>query len=278
MTARVPDRLLAARPRRPAHRRSGRRWAAVALLCGLAFGGAVSGFGGLPEIARAQGSDICAAPAELTTDDSRLPFAAAAIRRDPARLRVLVVGTSSTLGAGASAPEATYPVRLEEELRRKLPRVEVKVSTRGGRGVTGVQMLDLIAAELATNPADLVVWQSGTVDAVSNVDPDSFTRTLETGIQQIRGRGADVVLMDMQFSRFVRANIDYAPFLRAFHRVAAQEDVILFRRFAIMRHWAESEQIDLEKARRSERERVVDQVHACIARLLGGMIVRGLRP
>ncbi|MCC7427876.1 MAG: SGNH/GDSL hydrolase family protein [Alphaproteobacteria bacterium] len=245
---------------------------ARAALCALALLAGV----GASTPALAQNGDICAVPGELTSDDSPLPLASAALQRDN-RLRVLVVGTASALGAGASAPEAAYPARLEAELRRRLPRAEVKVAARGGRGLQAEQMLELIDAEVATNPVDLVIWQSGTVDAVSNVDPDQFANALSTGILRLRVRGADTMLMDMQFSRFVRANVDYAPYLRAFRRVATQEDVIVFRRFDLMRHWAESEQIDLERARRSERERIVDQVHGCMARLLADMIQRGLR-
>ena len=51
----------------------------------------------------------------------------------------------------------------------------------------------------AAKPA-LVVWQTGTVDAMQSVDPDQFSAALDQGINIARSAGADVVLVNAQYS------------------------------------------------------------------------------
>ena len=44
--------------------------------------------------------------------------------RDHRTLKVLAIGSSSTLGGGSSSPAASYPARLEDELERLTPGVD----------------------------------------------------------------------------------------------------------------------------------------------------------
>src|SRR6266851_3701079 len=45
----------------------------------------------------------------------------------------------------------------------------------------------------------LVIWQTGTVDAMRGVDPDDFRATLDKGVEALQANGADVVFMNMQY-------------------------------------------------------------------------------
>src|SRR6516225_1324517 len=49
-------------------------------------------------------------------------------------LTVVAIGSSSTAGAGASSPDATYPSRLAVELRARFPSREITVLNRGVNG------------------------------------------------------------------------------------------------------------------------------------------------
>ena len=70
------------------------------------------------------------------------------------------------------------------------------------------------AKEVLPLEPKLVVWETGTVDAVRGADLDAFRETLETGLVDLRP-ATDVVLMDTQFSRRTNAMIDFAPYERA---------------------------------------------------------------
>ena len=62
----------------------------------------------------------CGAPLSLATIEPALTHAATKIERGD-KLTIVAVGSSSTSGTGASAPNLTYPARLEAELRQRFP-------------------------------------------------------------------------------------------------------------------------------------------------------------
>ena len=131
---------------------------------------------------------------------------------------------------------------------------------------------------VALGPTVAVVWQTGTVDAVRGVDPDAFFDTLTAGIDAASDAGADVMLMDMQFSRFGRATVNYGPYREAMEGVVAgSERAWLFPRYELMRHWAEAGQIDLEQVPRSAWIAEADMLHACLGKALAAAIAQGLR-
>jgi hypothetical protein len=221
--------------------------------------------------------DKCAAPSEFTVAGGALPATAAALRGRKA-LRVLVVGTGSSTNGGTSGQGGSYPQRLEKELAIAFPGTTITVQTRGGRGLTASDMLPMVSEGLAEFRPDLVVWQSGTVDAVRGLDPDGFGATIATGVEKALRRGADVVLMDMQFSRFSRATLNYGPFRHAMETTAAASPgVVMFQRYELMRFWAAAGQIDLERAPRPEWQNAADLLHACIARTLAELVRDGVR-
>ncbi|WP_291295710.1 hypothetical protein [Elioraea sp.] len=221
--------------------------------------------------------DRCAAPAEFTVASGALPATAAAVR-NRRTLRVLVVGTGSSTNGGTSGQGSSYPQRLEKELASAFPGITATVQTRGGRGLTAADMLPMVIEGLAEFRPDLLVWQSGTVDAVRGLDPDGYGATVASGIEKAVRRGADAVVMDMQFSRFSRATLNYGPFRHALETAAAATPgAAMFQRYELMRFWAAAGQIDLERAPRPEWQSAADQLHACIARKLAELIRDGVR-
>jgi lysophospholipase L1-like esterase len=223
-----------------------------------------------------RGSDPCEAPADLAGPIEPLRHAARAVATRKA-LRVLVVGSASSTLGGTSAPQAAYPQRLEADLRARLPQVDVTVQTRGGRGLAASDLAALMEAALPEFHPDLVVWQTGTVDAVNGVDPDEFAAVLRAGADKVAAAAIDLILMDQQFSRLARATLNYTPYRQAIEAVANAGDAMLLRRYDLMKYWAESGQIDLERAPRRDWQRTADTLHACIAKVLAGTIVKGMR-
>lgn len=221
-------------------------------------------------------ADACDAPAEIAATTGPLRFAARAVTQRRA-LRVLVVGSASTTQGGTSTPAAAYPARLEEALRAAFPSVEVTVQTRGGRGLSNADLALLMDAGINQFRPDLVVWQTGTVDAVAGTDPDEFAATLRGGAERAAAARADMILMDPQFTRVGRATLNYAPYRQAMEALAYSTDVLLVRRYDLMKHWSETGQIDLERAPRRDWPRLADQLHGCLAGVLARSITQGVR-
>src|ERR1700731_3178568 len=70
------------------------------------------------------------APPAVSVIDAALDRSAARIDRGQP-LAIVVMGSSSTKGTGASSPAMSYPSRLEAELRDHFPGVEIRVLNRG---------------------------------------------------------------------------------------------------------------------------------------------------
>ena len=131
-------------------------------------------------------------------------------------------------GAQAAAPavlqspsERAFPLQMAKQLKKQVPGLEVDVTVRGGRGLLASEMLDLLRHELAAKHYDLVIWQTGTVEAVRNLPPGEFGQTLSDGAQAVRDAGADLVLVDPQYSRFLQTNSNLDPYFQALQQVAA---------------------------------------------------------
>jgi hypothetical protein len=130
----------------------------------------------------------------------------------------------------------------------------------------------MLREELARKPADLVLWQTGTVEAARGLEVDEMVEALHGGLDQVKAASADAVLIDPQFSRFLRANANVDAYREALRLVAAAHGVPLFRRYEVMRHWAEADTVDLERAPRNERTAVTDRLNDCLARAIAMLL------
>ena len=216
----------------------------------------------------------CGAPAELLEASAALPATARA--GTAGSLRILVVGSASVLGPGTSGPAAAWPARLEALIRARVPNLKLEVVTRGARGLTTADTAAIIAAEIARAPPNLVLWQAGTAEAVRNLDIDEMVAALNLGLGKIVSAGADAVLMDHQFSRFIRANANVDAYRDALRLVAAAHGVPVLRRWDLMRGWADADQIDLERAARNDRTAVTDRLNDCLAQAMQTLLRDGV--
>ena len=115
------------------------------------------------------------------------------------------------------------------------------------------------------------------MEAVRGTDVEEFRQTVQTGIDKLRTAGAEVVLMNMQFSRPTDAVIRFEPYLLAMRQLADDNDVPLFHRHGIMRHWAESGMLDLRSAGDDEKGReLAAKLYGCIGRALADFVTRGM--
>lgn len=212
----------------------------------------------------------CAVPDNLLFVDSSLQRVAAAVGKQR-QLNVAVFGTGSSTLAGADGPNLAYPARLGAALNQRLMNVAVRVTTRTKAGQTADTMRRDIKALLVDEKPDLVVWQTGTVDAIRRVELDDFRAALEAGVDALHGGGADAILMNMQYSPRTESMIAVGPYVDEMRAVAQQRDVPLFDRFAIMRHWADEGAFDFNAAGRDIG--LAQRVHDCLGRAISSLVI-----
>ncbi len=215
----------------------------------------------------------CKAAQPLLEVNFPLPRVAKAIATH--RLSVLVVGAGSSALPGPAGAKLAYPARLQFALSEALPGVAVTVATDVKPRRTAAAMLRAMPKALAARP-QLVIWQTGTVDAMQAVNTDNFSNTLDAGIALARKRGADVILINAQYSPRTESMIALGDYTEDMRSVAAQHDVPLFNRFGIMKLWADLGTFNLVGAR--NKLDTAQRVHDCIGRLLADLVVGAARP
>ena len=218
----------------------------------------------------------CEVPDYLLATENTLPKVAAAIK-DKHSLDILVIGSrSSTINPTANGSElAAYPARLQVALKEKLPSVAVNVSVEIQAKKTAEEVVAGLPKLMEGKKPTLVVWQTGTVDAVRSVDSEDFRAAVDEGVVALQEAGADVILMNPQYSPRTETMISVPPYLDNMRVVAQQHEVPLFDRFAIMRHWAESGEFDLFSAFHGVE--LAKRVHNCIGLALSQFVIDAAR-
>ena len=212
----------------------------------------------------------CAVPDNLLFVDNSLNRVTTAVGKQH-QLAITVFGTGSSTLAGADGPSLAYPARLEAALNQRLSNVMVKVATRTKPGQTADSMRRNMKDLFVDEKPDLVVWQTGTVDAIRRVELDEFRAALEAGVDTLQTGGADVMLMNMQYSPRTESMIAVAPYVDEMRSVAQQRDLALFDRFAIMRNWSDEGAFDFYAAGRDNG--LAQRVHDCLGRAIGTLVI-----
>ena len=222
-------------------------------------------------------AEPCDIPGYLLFGNNELKHVAEAVRKER-RLTVAVVGTGSSILAGPDGPRSAYPARLEAVLKQKLPSVAVKVVTLARTRMTAEDLAKGMEKVLADEKPDLVIWQTGTLDAIRRIEPDNFRTALEEGVETLHKGGADVILMNMQYSPRTETMVALGPYADNMRVVAQQYEIPLFDRLAIMRHWSDTGAFDLYAGGKDNV--LAQRVHDCIGRAIAAMIVDAahLRP
>lgn len=212
----------------------------------------------------------CEAPAELLLDDPRLPQTAQRLHQG-LPLKIVAIGGGSTAGAAAGSPERAYPHQLQEELARRYPRSRITVLNKGVARQTTEDMVDRFKRDVLAERPDLVLWETGIVDAVRGTDLEGFTSSLQAGIERLHEAHVETMLIDMQFSRRMSSLVNFDRYLDALHRIADLDDVYVFPRYEIMRYWSEHGIFSLD-APGSRSPAFVARIYACLALRLADAI------
>jgi len=188
-------------------------------------------------------------------------------------IKIVAIGSSSTSGAGASSPANAYPSRLESELRAHFPDHPLTVVNRGVGGEEATDMLARFDTSVMAENPHLVIWQVGTNSLLRDRPLDGRSRILQEGIEQLKARRMDVVLMDPQYAPRVLAKADRDAAVAQIAETAKQQKIGLLRRYDMMRHWYETERLPFETFVTPDGLHMNDWGYACLAASLGMAIV-----
>jgi len=215
-------------------------------------------------------AEPCDIPGYLLVGSNELKHVAEAVQKEK-KLTIAVVGTGSSILAGPEGPRSAYPARLEAALKAKLPSVAVKVVSLVRTRMTTEDLAKGMEKLVNDEKPDLVIWQTGTLDAIRRIDPDEFRAALEEGVETLHKGGADVILMNMQYSPRTDIMVPLGPYADNMRVVAQQHEIPLFDRLAIMRHWSDTGAFDLYAAGKDNV--LAQRVHDCIGRGIASMII-----
>ncbi len=190
---------------------------------------------------------------------------------------IVAFGSSSTAGYGASSSEFTYPNRLAAQLKRKYPAADITVVNRGKGGDDAPEMMKRLQTEVIDMHPDMVIWQVGTNAILRNLDPDATTQLVQDGVARIQATGADVVLVDPQYSpQVIEHQQDASKMVKLLSRVAQLRHVGVFPRFEVMRQWHESRALPIDTFVIADGLHMNDWGYACFAQILGDDIIRSV--
>ena len=190
---------------------------------------------------------------------------------------IVAIGSSSTQGAGASSPAASYPSRLEVELKTHFPHNSITVINRGVGGEEVPDMLKRFDQAVVAAKPDLVLWQLGTNSVIRGHASTGHGDLIRAGLNKIRATGADIVLIDPQYAPKVIAKPEAGKMVELIAATAKSENVDLFRRFAVMKRWYDVEHMGFETFVSPDGLHMNDWSYACMAKVLGRAIAEAAR-
>ncbi|AMN44868.1 SGNH/GDSL hydrolase family protein [Rhodoplanes sp. Z2-YC6860] len=243
--------------------RSATALAVTAFAAAIAFGSA-----------HAEGSATapkCTAPSELTRLDYVLKRMSQKVSAGQP-VKIVAIGSSSTAGAGASSPTMNYPSRLQVELQALMPRVPITVVNRGVNGEESRDMLARFERDVFSENPDVVVWQLGSNSVLRDRPLSEAPAPLHQGLKLLREHGADVVLMNPQYTPQVFTKHDVEGMVHLLNVAAKENSVDLFQRFALMRYWQLTEGIPFSAFTSPDELHMNDWGYGCVAKLLAGAI------
>jgi hypothetical protein len=214
--------------------------------------------------------DACEVPASFIESEIDLTRAADQMK-EKHRLDITVLGTGSSALPGPDGARFAYPTRLEDALKQQLRGADVKVTTHVQPKQTTATMVGDMDKILADDKPSLVIWQAGTADAIVGVETDDFRASLDSGVEKIQATGADVILMNMQYSPRTASMLNVSAYADVMRLVAQQRGALLFDRLAIMQYWNDIGTFDLYAA--TKKYDMARQVHECIGRALASQII-----
>src|SRR4051812_34526129 len=193
-------------------------------------------------------------------------------------LTIVAIGSSSTEGAGASSPSATYPSRLEALLNTRFPGITIRVLNRGVGGEEEADMLGRFARDVTAEMPDLVLWQVASNAIMRDRRLSTQEELIRKGIARLKKTGADIVLIDPQYTTAVLAHSVALPMVDLVSTEARRQRIGTFHRFELMKDWRENQHIPFDAFSIADGLHMNDWGYDCFARNLATAIIESAMP
>lgn len=188
------------------------------------------------------------------------------------RLRIVAFGSSSTEGVGASTPAHSYPSMLQADMNASLPRgIMTLVVNLGHRGDDSQNMLARIPAVLAQHP-DLVIWQTGTNDALHGLALERFVILTEAGLDQFQAAHLPVMLIEPQWCKALADNPVSLQYRDAMRRIARERGIPIVLRYDLMQQWLARGLVTPEQLQSGDGLHMGDGGYALLAETIAHII------
>jgi hypothetical protein len=216
------------------------------------------------------GAQNCNVNPEIVEAPSSLARVNAAVTKE-GRLAILVISAAPSQ-TGQARGLKSYPAFLETALKEKLKETDISVFAFAVPRQPIGKVLQALPAVVREHKPDLVIWQTGTIEAIRAMDPDVFGDKLMEGVSLIRADKIDVVLMNQQYSPRTDFMFDGSPYTDNMRWVAQSKDISLFNRYEIMKYWADHGVFDLNALK---SDGTYEKLHKCLGGLLADFVLRG---
>jgi lysophospholipase L1-like esterase len=147
-------------------------------------------------------------------------------------IRVLSIGASAY--AGWDPKRGGYHRVIEALLEKTFKGLDVKIIDRGFSGELARAVAERLNVEVALTDPDVVLWQTGTSDAMARIPVEEFKETLTDMVRWLKAHDVDVVLVGLQYSRGVANDTHYQLLRAAVKEVADAEKVLRVGRYEAM--------------------------------------------
>lgn len=215
----------------------------------------------------------CSIPGDAFEYEPLLPRTLSALQSGRP-VTIVAIGGASTKGRAAGDDSRAWPARLGQVLAQRFPKAKITVLNQGVARESAAQMVARFDKDVFAFKPDLVIWETATNDAVSATDVDAFRETLQVGVETLRPRVPEVMLMNPQFSRLSEFVVNFNRYTTILRGVADLNELPLFPRHEIMRYWSETGVFNYRVSEREQRRELAIQLYSCIGTAVADMIMR----
>jgi lysophospholipase L1-like esterase len=154
----------------------------------------------------------------------------------------------------------------------------VRVLNRGIGGEEEADMLARFERDVIAARPDLVLWQVASNAIIRHRPQSAELMLIRKGIARLKRTGADVILVDPQYTKAVLAQSIAVPLVELISAEARRQHVGVFKRFELMKDWHENQHLPFEAFSVPDGLHMNDWGYDCLARNLAAAITASVMP
>ena len=184
-------------------------------------------------------------------------------------ITIVAIGSSSTAGAGASIAGRDLSEPAAGRTQARFPghadhRAQSRRQRRGSRATCSSASMPPWSPPSPTSCSG----SSAPIRCCATIGSTDHGASIHAGLAKIRATGADIVLIDPQYAPKVIAKPEAAPMVELIAATAKREDVDLFPRFDVMKHWYDVDHMTFASFVSPDGLHMNDWSYGCLAKAL----------